>query len=179
MPRPSKTSAFGASSKATYYSLSACYLKTFWQPCIKILCKLGGGWRLVKWIYQALFFFTLEPKKQKSNKKKNNAWSQVNVRCRTRYILCQATSEHIPKIYRSVTEERCWNFWGLCRAKNLVETYFVDSLYKVFMEISRRPFLFLIFPKEYRVFTECLAVSPWIIVFLLSMVSRHFIDWCY
>ena len=32
MPRPSRTCAFGASSKATYYSLSACYLKTFWKP---------------------------------------------------------------------------------------------------------------------------------------------------
>ena len=29
------------------------------------LCKLGGGWRLVKWMYQALFFCPLEPKKQK------------------------------------------------------------------------------------------------------------------
>ena len=40
------------------------------------LCKLGGGWRLVKWMYQALFFFPLKPKKQRSQKK-NNAWSQV------------------------------------------------------------------------------------------------------
>ena len=29
------------------------------------LSKLGGGWRLVKWMYQALFFCPLEPKKQK------------------------------------------------------------------------------------------------------------------
>ena len=29
-------------------------------------------------MYQALFFFPLEPKKQKS-KKKNNAWSQVTI----------------------------------------------------------------------------------------------------
>ena len=28
------------------------------------LCKLGGGWWLVKWMYQALFF-PLEPKKQR------------------------------------------------------------------------------------------------------------------
>ena len=34
MPRPSKTCAFGASSKAAYYSLSACYWKTFWQPWV-------------------------------------------------------------------------------------------------------------------------------------------------
>ena len=34
MPRPSKTCAFGASSKAAYYSLSACYWRTFWQPCL-------------------------------------------------------------------------------------------------------------------------------------------------
>ena len=33
------------------------------------LCKVGGGWWLVKWMYQALFFFHLEPKKQRS---KNN-----------------------------------------------------------------------------------------------------------
>ena len=32
------------------------------------LCKLGGGWRLVKWMYQALFFCPLEPKKQKKKK---------------------------------------------------------------------------------------------------------------
>ena len=30
--KPSSTYAFGARSKATYYSLAACYLKTFWQP---------------------------------------------------------------------------------------------------------------------------------------------------
>ena len=34
------------------------------------LCKLGGGWLLVKKMYQALFFFPLEPKKQTSKKKK-------------------------------------------------------------------------------------------------------------
>ena len=34
MPRPSRTCAFGASYKAAYYSLSACYLKIFWQPCL-------------------------------------------------------------------------------------------------------------------------------------------------
>ena len=31
MPWPSRTCAFGMSSKAAYYSLTACYLKTFWQ----------------------------------------------------------------------------------------------------------------------------------------------------
>ena len=36
MPRPSRTCAFGVSSKAAYYSLSDCYLKTFWQPYILI-----------------------------------------------------------------------------------------------------------------------------------------------
>ena len=36
MPRPSRTCAFSASSKAAYYSLSAYYLKTFWQPYILI-----------------------------------------------------------------------------------------------------------------------------------------------
>ena len=42
------------------------------------LCKLGGGWRLVKWMYQALFFLprAKEAKKQKQ-KNNNNAWSQV------------------------------------------------------------------------------------------------------
>ena len=34
MPHPSRTCAFGASYKATYYSLSDCYLETFWQPCL-------------------------------------------------------------------------------------------------------------------------------------------------
>ena len=32
---PSRTCAFGASSRSAYYSLSACYVKTFWQPCNK------------------------------------------------------------------------------------------------------------------------------------------------
>ena len=36
MPGPSRACAFGASSKAAYYSLSAYYLKTFWQPYIPI-----------------------------------------------------------------------------------------------------------------------------------------------
>ena len=31
------------------------------------LCKLGGGWRLVKWMYQALFFSLWS---QRSKKKK-------------------------------------------------------------------------------------------------------------
>ena len=39
------------------------------------LCKLGGGWRLVKWMYQALFF-SLSSQRNKEGKK-NNAWSQV------------------------------------------------------------------------------------------------------
>ena len=34
MPLPWRTCVFGANSKAAYYSLSACYLKTFWQPWI-------------------------------------------------------------------------------------------------------------------------------------------------
>ena len=34
------------------------------------LCKLGGGWLLVKQMYQELFFFPLEPKKQRTKKKK-------------------------------------------------------------------------------------------------------------
>ena len=38
MPRPSRTCAFGASYKAAYYSLSACYLKTFWQLWHVIHC---------------------------------------------------------------------------------------------------------------------------------------------
>ena len=42
MPRPSRTSAFGDNSKATYCSLSACYLKTFSQP--SELSLRGGGW---------------------------------------------------------------------------------------------------------------------------------------
>ena len=41
------------------------------------LCKLGGGWRFGKWMFQALFFFPLEPKKQNNNNNNNNAWSQV------------------------------------------------------------------------------------------------------
>ena len=34
------------------------------------LCKLGGGWLLVKKMYQGFFFSPLEPKKQTSKKKK-------------------------------------------------------------------------------------------------------------
>ena len=41
------------------------------------LCKLGGGWRLVKWMYQALFF-SLSSQRGKEAKK-NNAWSQVSL----------------------------------------------------------------------------------------------------
>ena len=42
-------------------------------------CKLRGGWRLLKWMYQVLFFPSRakEAKKQKIKKIKNNAWSQV------------------------------------------------------------------------------------------------------
>jgi len=40
------------------------------------LCKLGGGWRLVKWMYQALFFSLLSQFEAKKPKK-NIAWSQV------------------------------------------------------------------------------------------------------
>ena len=32
------------------------------------LCKLGGGWRLVKWMYQALFF-SLSSKRSKEAQK--------------------------------------------------------------------------------------------------------------
>ena len=39
------------------------------------LCKLGGGWLLVKEMYQALFFFPSRAKEAKNQKK--NAWSQV------------------------------------------------------------------------------------------------------
>ena len=34
------------------------------------LCKLGGGWQLVKWIYQALFFFSLSSQRSKKEKQK-------------------------------------------------------------------------------------------------------------
>ena len=37
MPCPSRTCALGVSSKATYYSSSACYLKSFWQPWVKVV----------------------------------------------------------------------------------------------------------------------------------------------
>ena len=40
------------------------------------LCKLGGGWWLVKWMYQALFF-SLSSQKSKEAEKKKDAWSQV------------------------------------------------------------------------------------------------------
>ena len=40
------------------------------------LCKLGGGWRLVKGMYHALFF-SLSSQRSKKPKKNNNAWSQV------------------------------------------------------------------------------------------------------
>ena len=40
MPRPSRTCAFGASSKAAYYSLLTCYLKTFWQPCDRLIYNI-------------------------------------------------------------------------------------------------------------------------------------------
>ena len=41
------------------------------------LCKLGGGWRLVKWMYQALFFSFSSQRSKEAKKKKNDAWSQV------------------------------------------------------------------------------------------------------
>ena len=41
------------------------------------LCKLGGGWRLVKWMYQALFFSLSSQRAKKRKKNKNKAWSQV------------------------------------------------------------------------------------------------------
>ena len=40
------------------------------------LCKLGDGWRLVKWMYQALFLHPWAKEAKKQNKY-NNAWSQV------------------------------------------------------------------------------------------------------
>ena len=51
------------------------------------LCKLGGGWLLVKWMYQALFFPSRakEAKKQKNNN--NNAKSQVSVSLDTESLL--------------------------------------------------------------------------------------------
>ena len=39
-PWSSRTCAFSASTKATFYSLWACYLKTFWQPCMSFLSLL-------------------------------------------------------------------------------------------------------------------------------------------
>ena len=43
MPRPSRTCALNlvGSSKAAYYLLSACYLKTFQQPC-NVMCCHGN-----------------------------------------------------------------------------------------------------------------------------------------
>ena len=49
MPRPSKTCAFGASTKDAYYSLSACYWKTFWQPwklVLKVALKKSRNFHL-------------------------------------------------------------------------------------------------------------------------------------
>ena len=40
------------------------------------LCKLGGGWLLVKQMYQELFFPS-RAKEAKNQKEKKNAWSQV------------------------------------------------------------------------------------------------------
>ena len=40
------------------------------------LCKLGGGSRLVIWMYQALFF-PLSSQRNKEAKQKKNTWSQV------------------------------------------------------------------------------------------------------
>ena len=43
------------------------------------LCKLGGGWCLVKWMYQALFFSlsSQRTKEAKNKNNNNNSWSQV------------------------------------------------------------------------------------------------------
>ena len=43
MPWSSRTCAFSASTKATYYSLWACCLKTFWQPWMSFLSLLFNG----------------------------------------------------------------------------------------------------------------------------------------
>ena len=54
MPRPSRTFAFGASPKAAYYSLSACYLKTFWQPWYSRIWRGKWKWicRLGRWVHE-------------------------------------------------------------------------------------------------------------------------------
>ena len=38
------------------------------------LCKLGGGWWFVKWMYQALFF----PPRVKEAKKQKNKINKIN-----------------------------------------------------------------------------------------------------
>ena len=58
MPEPSRTCAFGGSSNAAYYSLSAWYLKSFWQPCIiltKREVKMAGCWTS---LFLLFFFIT-------------------------------------------------------------------------------------------------------------------------
>ena len=35
------------------------------------LCKLGGGWRLVKWMYQALFFSLSSQRSKEAKRIKN------------------------------------------------------------------------------------------------------------
>ena len=45
---PSRTCTFGAISKATYHSVSACFLKTFWQPWkeVPFLSKMVYEWKI-------------------------------------------------------------------------------------------------------------------------------------
>ena len=67
---PSRTCAFGgASSKVAYYSLSACYLEPFWQPCMlphavawdgHLHCGTMYGLPICPWaqsVFSRLFFF--------------------------------------------------------------------------------------------------------------------------
>ena len=44
MPRPSRTYTFGASSKAAYYLISACYLKTFLKDLEILHLSKGRKW---------------------------------------------------------------------------------------------------------------------------------------
>ena len=66
------------------------------------LCKLGGGWRLVKWMYQALFFsLSSQRSKEAKNNNNNNAWSQVNIQ--HTYLPSCITSIPIP-LFTLVTQ---------------------------------------------------------------------------
>ena len=51
MSRLSRTCAFGASSKATYYSLSACFLKTFDSPQAEKKTQTNEQLKQTKQIY--------------------------------------------------------------------------------------------------------------------------------